>query len=63
MKNNIIGIFIILSSVFFVPSVSGAGISASMLKKNDVKRVAREIKKKADVNLVWKDASYESRPV
>jgi len=58
MRKNIIGIFVILSSVFFVPSVSGAGISASMLKKNDVKRVAREIKK-----LVWKDASYESRPV
>jgi len=52
-KNSVIlffGIFVILPSVFFVPSVSAAGISASMLKKNDVKRLARAIKKKADVN-------------
>ncbi|MCD6311650.1 MAG: ankyrin repeat domain-containing protein, partial [Elusimicrobia bacterium] len=44
------GIFVILPCIFFVPSVSAAGISAGMIKRNDVKRIVREIKKKADVN-------------
>ncbi|MEA2082303.1 MAG: ankyrin repeat domain-containing protein, partial [Elusimicrobiota bacterium] len=35
---------------FFAAEISAAGISSSVLKKNDVKRLGRAIKKNADVN-------------
>ncbi len=41
---------VFLMFFIFASNASAAGISASILKRNDVKRLAREIKKKADVN-------------
>ncbi|MBA3066278.1 ankyrin repeat domain-containing protein [bacterium] len=43
-------LFVICNFLFLIPPASAESISASVLKKNDVKRLAREIKKKADVN-------------